>query len=160
LSANESAITLMSLPISLHDFGQAAFIGRRQQNTHYLASTEFELPSSSVNSMGIAAFQNEAYHYYFGVKKDSLGYLLFVEEVAGDEPKIIVSKRLKTSLDTMVMLVEINASKLSFSYRSGDGDSIMLIDNIDAVNLSTSRAQGFIGSYVGLHSRLESQIDQ
>jgi alpha-N-arabinofuranosidase len=107
-------------------------------------------------SSGIAAFQNESYHFYLGVRRAGEGGAIFLERAAGDRPATIAEQTLNAGdADRIELRIEADGRPYSFSYRLGESDWVTLADEIDGSILSTAVAKGFVGTYVGLHTRLE-----
>ncbi|MBN7818584.1 glycoside hydrolase family 43 protein [Bowmanella yangjiangensis] len=134
-----------------------SFIGRRQQHMHYRASTALTLSASGL-SAGITALQSEAYHYYLGVRRSSNGTTIFLEQADGEGVDIIASEQLSVSGDTEIGLaIEGDKDKVRFFYQLDGETWLPLGGSFDGKLLSTQVAGGFVGTMLGLHSRLEKQ---
>ncbi|RBP51208.1 glycoside hydrolase family 43 protein [Arenicella xantha] len=161
INKGRPGIRLSALPIRLSDFGQPAFIGRRQQHTNYVAETALSLPVESGYSVGMAAFQSEGFHFYFAVARVDSGYSVFVEQVKNGvisrlkEVALLAAQPGEASTE-LRLRVEIQGAVASFSYQSSD-QVITVLDDADATILSTQLAGGFVGSYIGLHTRIEGE---
>ena len=107
-------------------------------------------------SAGLAAFQNENHHFYFGVRRTSDQWSIFLERAAGDPPAAIAEQALHPGDAGRIELrIEADGRPYSFSYRLGAGDWVTLAGEIDGSILSTEVAKGFVGAYVGMHTRLD-----
>jgi xylan 1,4-beta-xylosidase len=157
LSPKTKSLTINASANRLSGLAQPAFIGRRQQHMHFSAQTELQLPAAENISAGIAAFQSEASHYYFGVQRTGKNYQVFVEQTNKSAPKIIASIRIpKAALGKNIVLgITGNAEKISFSYHNKAGEPVTIIKDADATLLSTEVAGGFVGTYLGMHTRTE-----
>lgn len=147
-------ITLDALNIKLDSLEQPAFLGRRQQHTRFNASTEFALPPKKT-SAGIAAFQGETAHYYFGVRRQAKGTELFIEQANQSVPKIIYQHLVTDLANPATLKLEGNAGKISFFYINKKGERKTVLENADAKILSTEIAGGFVGTLLGMHARSE-----
>jgi alpha-N-arabinofuranosidase len=133
-----------------------AFLGRRQQHASFSASTAMRLPETSGMSAGLAAFQDERHHFYLGVRRAGDAWSIFLERAAGGEPeKIAEHLQAADGAERVELLIEAEGRPYSFSYRIEESDWIDLAEKVDGSILSTDVAGGFVGSYLGLHSRLE-----
>jgi alpha-N-arabinofuranosidase len=159
-------IHLKPAAITLASLQQPMFIARRQQHMTYQASTALVLPESERVSAGIVAFQNAKYHYYFAVKKVNQGYELFIEQANNGSSVNIINVIINPHTDSnaseedkagQLLTLTINGDKgdISFSYQLGDAEKITLAKNLDGKILSTSVAGGFVGSFLGIHTRIE-----
>lgn len=146
---------VQALPVYLEALQQPAFLSRRQQHMNYRASTELQLPESKQFSAGIVAHQNRHFHYYLGVKKQDEGYQVFVEKAQGGAPVVIAHAEINpTSEQAIELHIHGNKSQIDFSYQLGD-EFIPLVKGEDGKLLSTEVAKGFVGTMLGIHSRLE-----
>lgn len=150
----QAGIELQALNIKLDSLAQPAFLGRRQQHTHFNASTEFELPAQQT-SAGIVALQSETAHYYFGVKPGAKGLEIFIEQANKKSPKVIYHKRVKELAQPINLRIEGDAGKIHFSYKNSQGKYKYVLKNADAKMLSTEVAGGFVGTLLGIHARAE-----
>ena len=155
LSGNQLVID--ARPISLASLEQPAFIARRQQHMHYIASTELNLPQRPGLSAGLVAFQNETAHYYLGVKRAEDGYEIFIEQAKQAQPTIIKSVHIANQdvQQTMTLGIKGNEGEISFYYQTPRGLKTYLARALDGKLLSTEIAGGFVGTYLGMHVRSE-----
>ena len=63
----------------LDGLGNPSFLARRQQHTSFEASTAFELPGQQSVAAGLAAFQNQGYWYFLGVRHVGNHVRIFVD---------------------------------------------------------------------------------
>ena len=141
----------------LSGLAQPAFIGRRQQHMHFDATAKMQLPTTENISAGVSAFQNEAAHYYFGAKLKGKKYHFFVEQVSKSGPKIVAQTAIQTtSIDKDIVIgIEGHADKIDFYYLNKAGKRVNVLKDADAKMLSTEIAGGFVGTYLGMHTRAE-----
>ena len=156
LELDGGSMQLTAKTDSLDTLQQPAFISRRQQHTHFTASTALTVPAMPV-SAGIAAFQNEQHHYYLGVRRTDSGSEVFLEQANGTTPKQIASLPLPQATDKLQLKISGNAGTISFYYAAADNSWQPVATEQDALLLSTQVAGGFVGTMLGLHSRLEAE---
>ena len=58
--------------------------------------------------------------------------------------------------DRIELRIAAEGRSYGFSYRLRGGNWFTLAEEVDGTILSTEVAKGFIGSYIGLYSRLEA----
>ncbi|MDO6718658.1 endo-1,4-beta-xylanase [Psychrosphaera sp. 1_MG-2023] len=158
----DGKMNITPAPIDLTSLKQPVFLSRRQQHMTYQVTTGLALPQSTDISAGLVAFQNEFYHYYLGVKKIGDGkFQLFLERTKdknASEPRKIIKQVEISAKNDQQLVLEISGDKadISFAYQIADGEKITLAANLDGKILSTAIAQGFVGTMLGIHSRIES----
>ncbi len=152
----QPGITLKALDVTLDSLGQPAFLGRRQQHTHFNSSVEFALPAAET-SAGIVLLQSETAHYYFGIRQAKQGLELFIEQANQKAPKTIYRQVIKDIAKPINLRMEGNAGEVSFFYKNAQGKYKPALKNADAKILSTEIAGGFVGTLVGIHARSEDE---
>lgn len=163
LSLDGGQLLLQAKAAGLDSMAQPAFVARRQQHTHFEASTSLVLPPASM-SAGLVAFQNEQHHYYLGVRQNGQDAEIFLEQASGGEPQQIASLSLPATADpgadTVQLKVSGSAGNISFYYAVADNNWQPVATDQDAMLLSTQVAGGFVGTMLGLHSRLDTKANQ
>lgn len=154
---------------SLATLEQPAFVARRQQHLHYDASTALQLPAEH-SSAGLVAFQNEQYHYYLGVRRHPDGVEIFLEQAAGAAPQQLLSQVVKAAPQQIQLKVSGDKGEVRFFYALGGAGGVggdhakwQQVTGpqgvvFDGKILSTQVAKGFVGTMLGLHSRLEPAV--
>jgi xylan 1,4-beta-xylosidase len=93
-------LTINALRVPLDSLQNMSFLARRQQHLSFDASTELEIPAAPGVSAGIAAFQNENYWYFLGVRRRPVGgggpppasrLELFLEKRAGSKTETVAA---------------------------------------------------------------------
>lgn len=155
----DGGVQINARKTGMADLSQPAFIGRRQQHQIYSASTRLYLPLADSVLAGIVAFQSEQAHYFLGVKPlgKNTGYRLTLEKAESGPPKIIQSRDLSQKIGEHIDLkIEGDKGLIGFYYRSAkDKEWKLLAEKLDATLMSTQKAGGFVGSYLGIHARLD-----
>lgn len=130
-----------------------AFLGRRQQHLRYSAETSLTLPGENIQA-GMVAFQSELAYYFIYVEKLDSRLSITVEMNSSEEKQELIRLPVSTDSDTLMLSIDADGDKLAFYYRIPGHQRQLLVDGIDARVLSTQRAGGFVGAYVGMHARL------
>jgi alpha-N-arabinofuranosidase len=138
---------------NLSDKINAHFLARRQQHMKFDATTELRPFLTGHASAGLAAFQNENYWYFLGVRQGAHGPEVFVERHAGTDSQSYVSAipKLPRSLK---LRISGDGAHYSFYYDAGQGWKA-LRENDDGSILSTEVAGGFVGTVLGPFVRQE-----
>jgi xylan 1,4-beta-xylosidase len=156
LAADPGTVTVMATSERLASASTPACLARRQQHASFSVSASMRLPDAAGMSAGIAAFQNEEHHLYLGVHRAGAGWSVFLERAAGGDLQVVATQALEVGESGSVELrIEAAGRPYSFSYRADGGAWVTLAADVDGSILSTEVAKGFVGSYVGLHARLE-----
>ena len=151
---------------SLATLEQPAFVARRQQHLHYDASTALTVPAAG-SSAGLVAFQNEQYHYYLGVRRNADGAEIFLEQAAGAAPQQLLSLVVKAAHHQIQLKISGDKGEVRFFYALGGAGgehakwqplSSPQGAVFDGKILSTQVAKGFVGTMLGMHSRLEPAL--
>lgn len=156
ITVGDGRLGLRASAVSMADYGQPAYLGRRQQHQRFRAALTLELPEADRLSAGLVVFQSETYHYYSGVRRSADGFELFLEQADGGAPARIRSKLMRGRPgDNVVLHVEADAGVIGFGWSHEDGPRMPLAENLDGKILSTEVAGGFVGVTLGPHARLE-----
>ncbi|MBM7838949.1 alpha-N-arabinofuranosidase [Alkalihalobacillus xiaoxiensis] len=147
LTEKESCIRLYGKPHQLSECENPSFIGRRQQHLSFRATTKFTLQSSiDGDQAGMALFYSQDNHFRFEIVNDKERRLRLVRLENGEET--ILAEKL-VELEEVELRIRADLQELSFFYKKA-GNWKKLMDQIDARLLSTDRAGGFVGTYIGL----------
>ena len=147
-------LLIQPLRASLETLENPAFLARRQQHLAFDASTSMELPAEAGVAAGLAAFQNEKFWYFLGVRHTPDGPELFLEKKGGQDTAVIARMALKPR--TAIRLrVSADGGRYSFYYDEDRAGWKPLKENDDGSILSTDIAGGFVGAVVGPYARAE-----
>ena len=138
--------------------GNPSFLGRRLQHSKFVISAKLQVPATAGTSAGLAVFQNETHHYYWGVRRTSGGLSAFVELQNGPKPEILVTLPLPAGTTAVGLRLTGDGPALSFNYALQPGAWKPLLPKADAYPISVQAAGGglhFTGALVGPYARLE-----
>lgn len=138
---------------TLSGSGNPAFIGRRIQHAHFVATISLDVPSQGQVSAGLVAFQNETHHYFFGVRRAKQGSEIFIERQNGGLNEAVARASLGM-VDHIELRLSSVGPRCDFQYSNPAGGWTVLLKDADATLLSTEAAGGFVGALVGVHARL------
>ncbi|WP_372752922.1 glycoside hydrolase family 43 protein [Labilibaculum sp.] len=156
INTKQKRLELESLPVNIRDFGQPAFIGRRQQHTNFEAQVELDFhPSKDQEAAGLVCFQNEAHHFFFGKLQDDGRIFLQLEKAVPYEngvAKVLIEKSELFAEGSIKLKIEGKGRYYDFYYSLDAENWIIFGENIDARLLSTMVAGGFVGTYIGMYA--------
>lgn len=153
-SLEKGKLKINPLPISIESKLSPAAIVRRQQHTNFSVETKMDfVPSSENDFSGLTLFQNDRFHFLYG-KTIVEGKVVLSILKKSKEKEVIASIPLQPNeINTPIQLrVEGKAGKCNFLYSFNGKKWNVLSENVDATNLSTQKAGGFIGTTVGLYA--------
>lgn len=156
LAAKPGWLSIHPLRERLDTLRNPSFLARRQQHLVFAASTALELPDAGI-AAGLAAFQNEKYWYFLGVRRAARkGAEVFLEKRGGGTASEIVAMRSAGETDALKLKIEGNEGAYAFAFDAGDGKGWQwLARDVDGTLLSTEVAGGFVGAMVGPYARDE-----
>jgi xylan 1,4-beta-xylosidase len=154
LKKKPGTLLIEPLATTLSDKQNPSFLARRQQHTHFDASTALNLPKSERVSAGLAAFQSEDYWYFLGTRREGKNVRVFLEKKSGAQPEIVAETQVRAGKQ-IKLKVTGDGGDYSF-YFDADGKGFKpLKEHDDGTILSTEVAGGFVGAVVGMYARLE-----
>lgn len=136
-----------------------SFIGRRQQHLNFDVSTKvtFNL-NNSKQTTGLAAFQNEKNYLLIGTRLNSENKQeIYLEKASNEDNEgdisLIKIAELSGHLKDIYLRIEGKAQFFNFYYKTNESEEWkLLIENVDASILSTKKAGGFVGTYLGMYA--------
>ncbi len=127
-----------------------AFLARRQQHLKFDAATAMAWPDEGVEA-GIAAFQNERYWYFLGVRRAGKGGEVFLQRSRDGMRETIATQPIAAA-DTVTLQIAGDGGRYDFGFDRGDGIRWLARDQ-EGTMLSTDVAGGFVGVSLGPHAR-------
>ncbi|MBJ2127265.1 glycoside hydrolase family 43 protein [Flavobacterium sp. IB48] len=144
---------------SIKELVNFSFIGRRQQHLQFDISTKvsFDLKGNKATA-GLAAFQNEKNYLLLGIRlnaenKQEIYLEKATNEVNEGKSEIVRKQELLSSSKALFFRIEGEAQYFTFYYKTNQDDNWkVLAENVDASILSTKKAGGFVGTYLGMYA--------
>lgn len=146
-----SRLNLEARTVNIYEKQQPAFLAHRQQHINFNVITEFEfVPENGNEIAGLACFQKEDFNIVFGKTIVNGKPALVIDRTEKETKRIAVLEIANTYHKAPLKLkIEGNGRNYSF-FAAFNGNGWQLIaDNVDARNLSTEKAGGFIGAVIG-----------
>ena len=159
LRARPGWLTIHPRTNPLETLTNPSFLARRQQHASFDASSAFELSRSGRVAAGIAAFQNENYWYFLGMRRRDRSVQVFLERRSGKATETIATTRLPAPAtqpgSSLKLRISGDAGAYSFWYDADGKGWKPLRENEDGTLLSTDVAGGFVGAMLGPYARAE-----
>jgi xylan 1,4-beta-xylosidase len=156
---SEGSLKINARPMSIDSMSQQpSFIGRRQQHAFCTASTTMKYsPSKIGDKAGLVIFQNEKFYYLLALTKTEKGTEIEVVQSNNGNSKqgtkILAENKINLPENGQIFLkIEARGKYYDFFYALEPNNWSMLIENVDATLLSTSKAGGFVGAYFGMYA--------
>ena len=149
-------LLLTARPVAITDKGNPSFIGRRLQHINAEMTTSVKLEKGKDMEAGLVAFQNEQHFYSFLLQeKENKYYLAFTPSSPDGATPVAVETQELAEYDPdkfVLMKMEVKAGELECQYCLNGIDWIPFGGKRSAEYLSTAKAGGFVGAYLGLYA--------
>ncbi len=152
LNSRKGWLVLKGTASNLNDRLPKTFIGRRQQDYYFEATTLLDFdPISANEEAGVTLLMNEKHHYEIFVSKNSQGQkTINARYRIGNMSHIAASEIIPSGSVEMKLEGDIDNYKLS--YRIKGTNNFKLLFKPDIIYLSVDVAGGFTGVYIGLYA--------
>jgi alpha-N-arabinofuranosidase len=147
----DGGLLLDPLRDGLGDLGKPAFVARRLQHRDATITTELRFAPGKGESAGLAAVQNDHFFLTVALANGASGSVIRVARRAGDkEPRegVTIAERKIAVVGPIRLRIAFHAGSCDFAYATGKRWTVVA-RNVDATNLSTATAGGFVGTLVG-----------
>lgn len=148
-------LELSASSIQLHDLQSPTFIGRRQQHHQFMAKTQLLPPAAGIRA-GITVYQSERAYFFFYVERVDNTVYFTVDKRELSDLQTVASIPM-TDIDPSALLdLEIHGKGAQFSFQakisqSSEVRAFKVLTNVEGYFLSTQKAGGFVGNFIGLH---------
>jgi len=124
----------------------------RQQHNQFTAAATMEYkPKNEKDFAGITCYQNERYHYVFGITKKGKDYYLMLQRTEKGQASVLAEVKIEIE-KPVTLQVAANGDDYRFDY-SIDGKSFTNVGGtVSGDILSTNVAGGFTGAMIGLYA--------
>ena len=147
-------LSLEPRTVGLGALGNPSFLARRLQHTDATMTTQVALPPGEGVRAGLAALQNDAFFLSETVTRTRDGYRVEVRRRAGaGDPasgRSVATAMVPLSAGAKVRLrLRIRGGAADFDWAPERGAWHPVARDVDATNLTTEQAGGFVGTMVG-----------
>jgi Beta-xylosidase len=147
--------------IALSERDTPTFVGIRQSNYHYMATTYMEYtPKKKGECAGLSIYQNNEYHIRYEVTLDGeqriLQVVLYRKCLKTNEhiEEVLVSKAIEKS--SITLKIVNHGQKVWFYYSLHQDREELLIGEVSVKELSTEVAGGFVGCIIAIFATSNS----
>ncbi|WP_321479792.1 glycoside hydrolase family 43 protein [uncultured Bacteroides sp.] len=153
LSENPGYLTLKCSDVAATEKKTPAFICRRMQHHKFECTTQMLFdPSDDKSSAGLLLFKDETHQYFLAVSKQGDEKCIALEKVGNSANTILASKNFDKEAKAIDLKVVSKGLYYDFYYAVEKGKWLLLSENVDAGYLSTSNANGFTGTTIGMYA--------
>jgi len=152
----DSYLRLDLRPEVITDLSNPSFIGRRQQHINFAVRTVMDFtPKNENEHAGLVLLQNEDYQFRFVVHMaDGQRVAQVIRRDTGTDT---IVGQLAVSSDSLFMKIVAYGQDYSFYIAEKAEQWQVVAMNQDGRILSSSRATGFIGAYIGMYASSRGQ---
>lgn len=151
-SFDRKGLTIEAAPVNIYGKDQPSAVFYRQYNTNFSASTTLDFtPQTEEELAGIVLMQDAEYNFVFGKTLIDGAQAVTLTRSEGSS-ELIAAVVLPKDARSLSLKVDGRGGAYSFSYRLGRGEWTMLAADVDATNLSTHKAGGFVSCMIGLYA--------
>jgi alpha-N-arabinofuranosidase len=137
-------------PERLSEETNPSFVGRRQQDIHFRASTELEFdPKTAHECAGLALIQNNDFHFLFVLTQTSEPVIRLMKREQGVD---VVLAEQPVRAGHLTLKVEAHEQDYGFYVAEQPGEWRAIAENVDGRILSTPVAGGFVGAVIGMYA--------
>ncbi len=153
LSENPGYLTLKCSDVAATEKKTPAFICRRMQHHKFECTTQMLFdPSDDKSSAGLLLFKDETHQYFLAVSKQGDEKCIALEKVGNSANTILASQNFNKEAKAIDLKVVSKGLYYDFYYAVEKGKWLLLSENVDAGYLSTSNANGFTGTTIGMYA--------
>jgi len=143
-NGQKSKLILKGSAVSINDADSPTFLGRRQDQISFQATTLLNFaPTKSNEEAGFTALMNERYHLDLVKTKGKLVLRYRLGEIRHIEKEVSMNEK------SVYLRIESSPEFYTFSY-SLDGKAFNALGKVNTNLISTETAGGFTGVYLGL----------
>ena len=152
---DQGALVLAVRNERLGDGKQPSFVARRQQSLDAVVTTSVRFAPAEDEEAGLAALQND--DYFLAVALTRKDGKLAVQVTRRDGPtdpaggKVVASKPVTAT--ALQLRISAHGGRYDFDYALKPGQWQAAAHDVDATNLSTAKAGGFVGTLIGPYTQ-------
>jgi alpha-N-arabinofuranosidase len=139
----------------LGDGKQPSFVARRQQNPEAIVATSLRFTPAEGEEAGLAALQNDNFFLSVALTQSGGKRLVQVARRAGsaDPAGGVVVASKPVAAGPIQLRIHARGGVYDFDYAVKPGQWLPVAHDVDATNLSTTKAGGFVGTLIGPYAQ-------
>ncbi len=154
MDAKQPALFLEPRAEDLDSKRDPSVIARRQQHANFSSTVQVRFRDTDKPSdAGLITLQNETHSFFLGIHLSPQGPRTVFLERRKDDIEQIASVSIPTGAHDVALKVTGAGARYRFFYRIATEDWMQIGGDQDETILSTKKAGGFVGTYVGLFAR-------
>jgi len=151
LTEKKGSLRISASPFTLDEAEAVSFIGRRQTEFDFTATTSLEFQSSAGNEeAGMTLIQNNTHHYDLLLKKAGKQNVVQLRLRLGSLSYVVAEKEIKDN--KVLFRIKGNSSQYTFYLADPQNQQYTELGKLDTRYLSTEVAGGFTGVMIGLYT--------
>lgn len=152
LTERPGHLRLKLCPERISEYVNPSWVGRRQQHINFAARTALEFtPASSDECAGLVVIQNHNHHFRLVMRLNAAGETVVRLEQRSEGVETVIAE-VPIAPGKVYLKVEAVGQAYSFYAASAYEHWQEVAANVDGRILSTTRAQGFTGTYIGMYA--------
>ncbi|MGA2609646.1 MAG: alpha/beta fold hydrolase [Terriglobia bacterium] len=154
MDAKQPALFLEPRPEDLDSKRDPSLMARRQQHANFSSTVQVRFRDTDKPSdAGLITLQNETHSFFLGIHVSPQGQRTVFLERRNDDVAQVASVSLPAGAHDVTLKVAGAGERCRFYYRVATEDWMQIGGDQDGTILSTKKAGGFVGTYVGLFAR-------
>nr|WP_320117414.1 glycoside hydrolase family 43 protein [uncultured Marinifilum sp.] len=157
INTKEKCLEIDLIKTNIQEKSNPAFIGRRQQHDSFeVVSKMIFNAKKHQEAAGLVCFQNESNYLFFG--KIQVGEKCYLQLEAAlpegqkNQKKILKQFEINNKKKELYLKIIGKGRYYDFYYTFDNSDWICFEKDVDASLLSTKKAGGFVGTYIGMYA--------
>lgn len=150
----DGRLLLEALPTPLAEQKQVAFVGRRQQHLDFCSSVTLDFrPKTQREYAGLVLLQNEKNYVTIGLLGDTNGKRRGMARryVEGTFETLGICE-LSADRDEVTLSIHAEKGQCNLAFEMEGTGRRVLANHVDITHLSTEKAKGFVGCYIGMYA--------
>jgi len=151
LTEKKGSLRISASPFTLDEAEAVSFIGRRQTEFDFTATSSLEFQSSAENEeAGMTLIQNNTHHYDLLLKKTGKQNVVQLRLRLGSLSYVVAEKEIKDN--KVLFRIKGNSGQYTFYFADPKNQQYTELGKLDTRYLSTEVAGGFTGVMIGLYT--------
>lgn len=157
LTERPGCLRLHLLPEVLSEICTPAFVGRRQQHKNFRMQAAIDfIPETSAEEAGLAAVQDDRYHYRFTIGQENATRVLKLISCKNHTDTVLAKCDLPAD-GRLYLTIAATGEGYHFYYGTDDQTFLPLYECADPTLLSSLVNEGFTGTYLGMYASSNHQ---
>ncbi|MGC8824562.1 MAG: glycoside hydrolase family 43 protein [Bacteroidales bacterium] len=158
IAKTKNGIQIKPFPVNISEVKPTSTLFLRQMHNSFSFTVSMHYTPMSENDLaGIVCYQNEKFHYVFGITKKDKAYYLVLQRTEKGQSTLVASKSIE--LKGIVHLqVTAKGDDYQFGYSLNGTDFENVGETVSGDILSTNVAGGFTGALIGIHATTANDI--